>query len=108
LQALWRDYTTVLVLVALCAVLSLLTLNKKYPTGAIGGRQLAAMIERNAPKGAAVLLVVRATAEDAAFTEAARQQLEAADYKIMDTVRGQPIDPRRAIHRPAAAGTNNH
>jgi ribose transport system permease protein len=105
LQALWRDYTTVLVLVALCAVLSLLTLNKQYPTGASGGQQLASLIQRQADAGATVLLIVRDTAEDAAFADKARQELEAANYKIIEMVRGQPIDARRAINRAAAAGT---
>jgi len=104
-HALWRDYTTVLVLVALSGVLSLLTLNKHYPTGPAGGQQLASLIQRQAGAGANVLLVVRDTADDAAFADAARQQLEAAGYKVIDTVRGQPIDARRAINRAASDGT---
>jgi len=105
LHALWREYTTVLVLAVLCGALSLLTLSKQYPTGAAGGQQLASLIQRQVGAGANVLLVVRDTAEDATFADAARQQLEAANYKIIDTVRGQPIDARRAISKAAAAET---
>jgi ribose transport system permease protein len=103
LQAAWRDYTTVLVLVVLCALLSLLTLDKQFPSGAAGGQQLAARIRANAPAGAAVLIIVRDTADDAAFAAALEQQLAIAKFRIIETIRGQPADARRAIGRAAAA-----
>ena len=75
LEAAWRDYTTVLVLVALCALLSLLTLDKQFPSGAPGGQQLAALIRANAPTGTGVLIVVRDTADDAAFGRVVHEEL---------------------------------
>jgi ribose transport system permease protein len=94
---LWRDYTTVIVLLILCAALSLLTLAEHYPSGAAGGQQLAAQISRAVPTGATVLIVVRDTAEDAAFADELTTRLTSAGYKIIETVRGQPADARRAI-----------
>lgn len=103
LSALFRDYTTILVLVGLCAVLSAMTWDKQFPTGASGGRQLAALIEREAKPPARVLIVVRATGEDAAFATAAKERLEADGFTVVETIRGQPVDARRAINRLSEA-----
>lgn len=104
MNVVWRDYTTVLVLVVLCAVLSVLTLDKQYPGGAVGGRQLAARIEEQSPAGSAVLMVVRNTADDAAFAAALEERLAIAGYSMVESVRGEPIDVRRAIDRATTAG----
>jgi len=98
-----RDNSTVLVLLLLCAVLSVLTLGRQYPTGAAGGRQLAARIQQQIPSGGAVLIVVRNTREDAEFAAAAERRLAAAGYRVIETVRGQPSDARRALARAAEA-----
>jgi ribose transport system permease protein len=104
LRAVWRDYTTVLVLALLCLVLSLLTLNRQYPSGAVGGRQLANLIRAQAQAGSAVLIVVRDTADDAAFAAELAKRLKSNGFQIVDTVRGQPADARRAINQADAAG----
>ena len=51
-----------------------------------------------------VLIVVRDTAEDAAFAAALEQQSTAGGFSVVETVRGQPVDARRAINRAEAAG----
>jgi ribose/xylose/arabinose/galactoside ABC-type transport system permease subunit len=99
-----RDYTTILVLVALCAVLSVATWDEQFPTGATGGQQLAQQIASQARPGASVLIVVRDTAEDAAMAAALSEQLTAARFRVLETIRGQPVDARRAIARASAAG----
>lgn len=104
LQAVIREYTTVLVLVILCAVLSAMTWDKQYPSGAAGGRGLAAVVRREAAPGGGVLIVVRDTAEDGAFAAALEEQLKADGFTVVETVRGQPSDLRRAIARAEAAG----
>jgi ribose transport system permease protein len=101
-----RDYTTVLVLVLLCAVLSAMTWDRQYPSGASGGRQLASLIRGKARPGAAVLIVVRDTDEDAAFAATLEKQLAADGFRVLETVRGQPVDARRAINRATTAQTN--
>jgi ribose transport system permease protein len=104
LLSLLREHTTVLVLALLCAVLSVVTWDKQFPSGASGGRQVAAHIARKIDPPANVLIVVRDTQEDAAFAAAANEQLTTAGFRVVDTVRGQPVDARRAIGRLNAAG----
>lgn len=100
----WRDYTTVIALILSCAALSILTLAEHYPTGSRGGTLLAQRIEREAPRGAKVLCVVRETADDALFAAALAQQLTAAEFVVVATVQGQPADARRALVAAAEAG----
>jgi ribose transport system permease protein len=105
LQAIWRDYTTILVLIALCAVLSRLTLREQAPIGAFGGEQLARLVRRQADSGANVLIVVGPSADDADFAAAAKNRLTADGFHVAETVHGNPLDARRAINRVTAAGT---
>lgn len=100
-----RDYTTVLVLVALCAMLSVITWDEQFPNGASGGRQLAALIKREADAGGKVLVVVRATDDDAAFAAALEERLKAAGYVVVETVRGQPSHARQAFRSLEESGT---
>jgi len=93
------------VLVVLCGLLSALTLDSQYASGASGGRQLAEHVRSQAGQGRSVLIVVRDTADDAAFARALADGLEASGFRVADTVRGQPIDVRRAVSRVGAAGT---
>jgi len=104
LRTIFRDYTTIVVLLGLCAILSAVTWGKQYPAGASGGRQLANLIHQRSPNGGSVLLVVRDTEEDADFAAAAQQQLEANGFRVIDTIRGQPADARRAIQRASDRG----
>jgi ribose transport system permease protein len=104
LQTILRDYTTIIVLLALCAILSVRTLGKQSPSGAGGGRQLAELIHQRSSGGGTVLIVVRDTADDAQFAAAAQQQLASNGFRVIDTVLGQPADARRAIQRASDAG----
>lgn len=104
LRTIFRDYTTIVVLLGLCVLLSVVTWGKQYPSGASGGRQLADLIRQRSQLGAAVLLVVRDTAEDAEFAEVAKQRLETGGFRVLETMRGQPTDARRAIQRASDAG----
>jgi ribose transport system permease protein len=99
-----RDYTTIVVLLALCVALTAATWGKQYPSGASGGRQLADLIRQNSAGGGTVLIVVRDTAEDADFAAALEQRLKAAGFDVLEAVHGQPADARRAIRRASEAG----
>src|SRR3954470_12346433 len=103
MRVLWRDYTTVLVLVGLCVLLSAVTWRKQFASGASGGSQLAALIQRQSPAGAAVLIVVRDTEEDAEFATALKERLEVSGLRVVEVVQGQPTDARRAIRRASDA-----
>src|SRR5687767_6945043 len=104
LPAMHRDYTTVAVLVGLCAVLSVITWGEQSPEGASGGRQLAELIQRRGQPGDTVLIVVRETADDAEFARELGERLEPGGFSIFETVRGQPADARQAIRRGGEAG----
>jgi ribose transport system permease protein len=101
LHVIWRDYTIILVLIALCAVLSALTLKEQAPVGASGGQQLARVVKRQAERGASVLIVVGGSGVE--FSEAAHKALAAAGFRMVGTVHGGPADARRAISRLATA-----
>jgi ribose transport system permease protein len=103
LPAMHRDYTTVAVLVGLCAVLSVITWGEQSPEGASGGRQLAELIQRRGKPGDTVLIVVRETADDAEFARELAERLEARGFSIFETVRGQPANARQAIRRAGEA-----
>jgi ribose transport system permease protein len=104
LRTIFRDYTTIVVLLGLCAILSAVTWGKQYPSGSNGGRQLANLIHQRSPSSGSVLLVVRDTAEDTGFAAAAQQHLETTGFRVIEIVRGQPADARRAIQRATDAG----
>ncbi|HEX5102904.1 MAG TPA: hypothetical protein VFV87_03785 [Pirellulaceae bacterium] len=104
LLVLVREHTTVLVLALLCAVLSVVTLDEQFPAGASAAKQVAARIESQVPPPAKILIVVRQTQDDAAYAAAVKEQLTKAGYDVVDTVRGQPSDARRALDGLSEAG----
>lgn len=106
LRLLLRDYATLLVLLLLCAVLSVVTIREQHPTGRAGGRRLAGQITGQAGDGSRVLIVVRKTAEDAEFAAALEQSLTQGGMKVVQSVRGEPADARRAL-QTLAAGTQS-
>jgi ribose transport system permease protein len=95
------DYGMVFVLLLLCALFSILTLKQQHPTGAAAGTQVANKISA-ANDNAFVLIVTRNTAEDLAFSDAARAQLEANGTTVLATVNGGPADVRAAIEQTLA------
>ena len=103
LRALFRDYTTIVVLLALCALLAVRTLGKQYPSGVSGGRQLGDLIKQRGSPNDSVLIVVRDTKQDAKFAQALEESLKANGFRVVDTVRGQPADARRAIGKASEA-----
>jgi ribose transport system permease protein len=102
-QRIFRDHATLVVLLVLCGMLSVATIDRQSPIGAAGGRQLAREIVRQAPRGARVMIVVRDTPEDADFADASTRDLESHGYQVATTIRGQPNDARQALERAAAA-----
>lgn len=105
LRTIVSEYTTVIALLLLCGLLSVITWGKQFPAGAGGGRQVAGVIQKRAQAGAGVLIVVRATDEDAEFAAALKAGLENGGFRVVETVSGQPTDVRRAIGRAGEAGS---
>ena len=108
LSSLWsrvlRDYTTLLVLLLLCAALSVMTLDRQHPVGAAAGRQLARMLASELEQGEGVLIVVSNIRQDRELAAELGKQLAQSQLKVVDTVQGQPADARRAIEAALAAG----
>jgi ribose transport system permease protein len=104
LRTIVSEYTTVIALLVLCALLSVITWGKQFPAGASGGKQVAGLIQKRSQPGASVLIVVRTTEEDAEFAAALAEGLKSGGFRIVETVSGQPVDARRAIVRANEAG----
>jgi ribose transport system permease protein len=104
LKTIVSEYTTVLALLVLCGLLSIITWGQQFPAGASGGKQVARLIQKRAQPSASVLIVVRATEEDAEFATALKNGLESNGFRVVETVSGQPVDLRRAVVRASGAG----
>ncbi len=107
-SALWsrilRDYTTLLVLLLLCAGLSAVTLDRQQPVGVAAGQQLARMLVSDLVGGDGVLIVVGSTPQDRELAKELQQRLKASQLNLISTVQGEPADARRAIEGALAAG----
>lgn len=100
-----KDYGMAVVLLLLCVYYSWATLEEQRPTGANGGRELANAMAARFTAGTRVLIVAGANEEDAAFAGALVERLRAKSFRIIDVVKGQPADARRALEKLAAAGS---
>lgn len=101
-RQLLRDYATLLVLLALCAVLSVVTIKEQHPTGAAAGRQLARTLAAELPPESGVLIAIRDIPDDRLFAAALEKELVSRNLRVVETVRGQPADVRQALMRAAA------
>jgi ribose transport system permease protein len=98
------DHGMVVVLLLLCAFFGVATLAEQHPTGVPAARQLAAAIASGPGGKARAVIVVRASDEDASFASALRGALEERGVTVLETVRGQPADARRALTRLGERG----
>jgi ribose transport system permease protein len=98
------DYGMLAVLLVLCATLGVATLNEQHPTGTAAARQLADAIARDSPAGVHTAIVLGAGDDDAAFAAELEGALQAHRVAVVETVRGQPADARRALARLGAQG----
>ena len=93
-----------LVLLALCAVFSIVTYTEQQPTGAAAAKLLAADIAGHFGKGARVLIASRDQPEDSEFADSLRTELSAAGATVLDVVKGEPRDARAALDKIATSG----
>jgi ribose transport system permease protein len=105
LATLLADYSMVLVLLLICAFLSVITYAEQHPTGPAAARGLAAAIAADPAGRTGALIVVRDFDEDAAFAAELKRDLEERGVTVVGTVSGQPADARRAIARLGESGT---
>ena len=98
------DYGMLLVLLLLCGFCSWVTWDEQYPTGAAAGEELAADVVERFGASVRVIVVARASQEDAAFADALRAGLAASGVTVPAIVKGDPADARRALQRAAQKG----
>jgi len=93
------DYGMLFVLLALCAVLSLVTWGEQYAGGTAGGEGFAYDVIAATPASAKIVIVVRSPGEDEPFTRALDSRLKDSSRVVVEIVRGQPTDARAALQR---------
>jgi ribose transport system permease protein len=93
------NYGMLLVLLALCATFSLLTIQKQYPVGVAAAREVAVEIERRCGRGARVLILASSSSDDRAFADELRLRLGRQMASIVADVRGDPRDAREAFQK---------
>jgi ribose transport system permease protein len=104
---LFSDYGIVLALFLICGYFTLATYSEQHPRGAAAGRQLAARINQMFPgePGVNALVVAGGTREEAEFTRPLMEELPNDGVRVVEVVRGQPSDARKALDRLASSGT---
>lgn len=93
-------------LLLLCAFFSYRTYEEQHPSGSEAGLEVAREIERRFPDGAAILVVTQpAPADQEEFARAITGTLDGESHRVVEVVRGAPVDARRAWERLREAGT---
>ncbi len=104
MKRLLSEYGSVLVLLALCAYYSAVTVGPYHPISPGAGRKLARAILDDCGAGAQVLIAIRKTAGDRQFAEAIRQELESHGGNVVQTVEGSAAEARQALETIAQSG----
>ena len=99
---LFRDYGMILVLVALCALFSALTLKSQTPQGEAAAAELANEISQRFQKSDVIVVVGAANQDSAVIAEQVGAKLQSAGFASAKTVIGTPLDLRRALDEIAA------
>ena len=104
-RSLFANYGMAIVLLLLCVYYSWATLQVQQPAGDAAAQTVAQQIEKNAEKGAAVLIIARDSDNDRLFAQGMQRRLKAAGFSIADQVLGDPIAAREALEKAAAQNT---
>jgi ribose transport system permease protein len=99
------NYGMLFVLVGVCLFFSSVTVAEQFPTGTAGGEVLAREIASQSPDGANILVIARATQEDADFAAAVARGVAQSGRTVVASVRGEPPDARQELRRLAESGT---
>jgi ribose transport system permease protein len=101
---LFSDYGMLLVLMLLCAFLSVWTIREQHSSGAAAGEELAATIIARTPAGGKVVILARDSPDDRAFADALEAALKVTDRSMAARVNGQPSDAVQALQKLAKEG----
>ncbi len=97
------DYGMILVLVLLCAFLSVATYSEQFPAGESAATQVAAKI-RQAGAGPRVLIAAQNLPDDVTFARRLEAEIKESGAAVPTVVIGSPSDARTALKNLAAAG----
>ena len=103
MRALFRDYGMVFVLLALCALVSIVTIADHHPSDVAAGRQLANQLCSQAGTEINVLIVAREVpSTDEAFALALKEQLQSNGANVLGVELGDPrsvaLTPTLHVH----------
>lgn len=93
------DNGSVIVLLALCAYYSVVTLGEQHPNTPAAGQEVASAILEESPEQPTVVVIARDTAQDRAYSEAVRSAIEAGGGTVLAVVNGAPTDARLALEQ---------
>ena len=91
------EYGMLAVLLALCALFSVLTIGKQSVEGAPGGKRLAGEVLGALGGGATVFIAARDTEIDRQFADALERRLTAGGAEVVGRVHGRPVDYRNGL-----------
>ena len=98
MRALFRDYGMVFVLLALCALVSIVTIADHHPSDVAAGRQLANQLSSQAGTEINVLIVAREVpSTDEAFALALKEQLQSNGANVLGVELGNPRSVRARL-----------
>ena len=97
IRALLVDYGMVFVLIALCLLISLLTISDKHPEDPSAARKLAASLLKEAGSDISVLVVARNTKADDVFARALKEGLESGGADVVGVELGDPSSLRKRL-----------
>lgn len=97
----WRqgvsDYGMLGALLLLALFFSWRTWDEQRPEGAEAGHQVSTIIKNSVASGGGILIAVRDSADDQAFSGAITDDLRGTQIRIVEISQGQPSDARRAL-----------
>jgi ribose transport system permease protein len=97
------DNGSIIVLLALCAYYSVVTLGEQHPNTPAAGQEVASRILAESTGAPSVIVISRDTAQDRAFTDSVRAAIEAGGGTVLAVVNGAPTDARVALEQVGGA-----
>lgn len=93
-----RDYGMLIVLIILCVLFSVLTIDEQHPTGAEAASKVMSQISAT-DRTTNIAIVGRGSAEDSLFASSLRQHLTSAGFTSVVTISGDPALIRSALEQ---------
>ena len=97
------DNGSIIVLLALCAYYSVVTLGEQHPNTPAAGQEVAAAILKHSSEQVTVVVITRDTVQDRAYSEAVRAAIETGGGTVLAVVNGAPTDARLALEQVGGA-----